>query len=270
MFTKIQFFSIVASSYLLILIHMGSLIYNKLAELYPLWRSALLNNDEKAQQKQGEFLKTALPKTDIKTIIDLGGGVGTHSIPLSQAGYKVSIFDASKEALKLVNQKTKLIKTYHSKFEKINLAENFDSAICMWSTINYLLTHKDRKHFITWIKNHTNKYIIIDQANFLIYPKIFSAQYESSDSTTKLKITRDWEIKKQTRKTNYLYEITGKDGKLKIIKDKEIQYFMTLDEIIKLIGKGWATKYILGDYDVKTKFNFQKSHRLITVFEKSK
>lgn len=245
-----------------------TLIYNELAELYPLWRGALLHGDEQTQKKQVKFLETILSQADAKTLIDLGGGIGTHSIPLSQQGYKVSAFDSSSKALTLMNKKEKSIKTIKGFFEKIALTQNFDASICMWSTINYLLKPKDRKHFVDWITAHTNRLIIIDQPNLFAYPKKFNKEYEVADEQRRLKISRNWEIKNQIRKTNYIYQITDKTGKTKNVKDVEIQYFMTLAETSNLIGKGWAIKYLLGDYDINKAFDSKKSSRLITVFEK--
>src|SRR3989344_1875831 len=245
-----------------------TLIYNELAELYPLWRDALLHGDKEAQKKQVKFLETILSEADVKTVIDLDGGIGTHSIPLAKNGYKLSIFDASNQALNLVSKREKIIKTIHGRFEKISLSQNFDASICMWSTINYLLELKDRKHFIDWITAHTNRLIIIDQPNILVYPKKFSKEYKAMDGKRKLKVIRNWQIRSQIRKTQYIYHITHKIGKSKSFKDAEIQYFMTLSETTNLIGKGYSAKYVLGDYDINKPFDPASSSRLITVFEK--
>ncbi len=245
-----------------------TLVYNELVRLYPLWRDALLHGDKLAQEKQVKFLKTILTEVGVNTVIDLGGGIGTHSIPLAKDGYKVTIFDASDEALSLVREKEKMVQTIHGQFETIALDEKFDASICMWSTINYLLRPSDRRHFANWITAHTNRLVVIDQPNILSYPATFSKEYEVADEQTKLKIVRNWRIKNQVRKTDYTYQITDKAGKSEIVKDNEIQYFMTLTETKDLMGKDWSTKYVLGEYDRDKAFDPAGSSRLITVFEK--
>jgi hypothetical protein len=246
-----------------------TLVYDKLVELYPLWRDALLDGGERAKRQQVQFLERVLSEAEAKTLIDLGGGVGTHSVPLAQDGYEVTIFDASVRALIAASQKEKSIRTSLGRFENINLEQRFDASICMWSTINYLMDPAERQHFADWITSHTNKLIVVDQPNVLAYPKTFNREYEAEDESRKLKIHREWEIKDQIRKTSYVYQLTGQDGEVQEIKDAEMQYFMTLDETQKLFNKGWNTKHVLGDYDTNKPFVPDSSSRLITVFEKT-
>lgn len=248
-----------------------NLIYTNHVEFYSLWRKALFQDVPTTPLQQIELLKQILAlknkEKNINKIIDLGGGIGTHALPLSAIGYDVTVLDISKKALELLNKKAPHLSTIESDFSQITVQENFDAAICMWSTINYLCNKTSQKHFFKWLTSHAKHLIVIDQANFLKYPKTYSANYQATDTNGKINIERHWQLENQIRKTNYTYHITNLKGEIQTLHDTEEQYFFTLQEIQKWIGKEWKLCHLLGEYRLDAPFN-KNSNRLITIFEK--
>jgi ubiquinone/menaquinone biosynthesis C-methylase UbiE len=244
-----------------------NLIYTQYAHLYSLWRKALFDGDEQPILQQTELLQTLLGATTCQTVIDLGGGIGTHAIPLFEQGYQVTVLDISPKALQLLKEQVPALPTIQGDFSQIQVNHSFDAAICFWSTINYLLTPEAQKHFFRWLTTHVRKCVIIDQANFLRYPKTYSAQYQAEDASGRINVQRHWEIEKQFRKTHYTYHFTDLQGNIQVIEDSEEQYFFTLQEMQELMGKAWQLKHVLGEYSLDAPFVESQSKRLITIFE---
>jgi len=247
--------------------------YEDLADIYPLWRSMLLKekHDNEHAKKEINFLLSLLKKQkSIKSVIDLGGGIGIHSIPLSKQDYDVTLFDQSIKALDIAQKKYPNLKTIEGGFETINLSQKFDATICMWSTINYLTSEKSRRAFYKWIKEHTRQIVIFDQANFYKYSSRVHKVYQGEDQKNRLKITRDWVLSKNNiRKTRYAYEIINKTtGIKKYISDGEVQQFLTIQQLEKYMGNGWKLDQVFGDYDNK-KYSKKISERIITIFTRS-
>lgn len=248
-----------------------NLIYTDRVDLYSLWRKALFQDTPNIPLQQIKLLTQLLSPTfnqkPINKIIDLGGGIGTHALPLSAIGYDITVLDISKKALELLNKKAPNLPTIEADFSQIKVQEIFDAAICMWSTINYLHTEDVQKHFFGWLIKHTKNLIIIDQANFLTYQKDHLSHYQASDKNGKIEIERCWTFENQIRKTNYTYYFTNLKGETQTLHDTEEQYFFTLEEMEKRIGKRWKLRTVLGNYQINSTFE-ENSTRLITVFEK--
>ncbi|MBI4448910.1 class I SAM-dependent methyltransferase [Candidatus Woesearchaeota archaeon] len=244
-------------------------IYNALAGIYPLWRDALL---EGAETNQVEFLTNTFRSsfTKIRSVIDLGCGVGTHAGPLAQQGFDVTGYDKSPEALRIASRTYPSLRAIRGSFEKINLEETFDASICMWSTINYILNKADLHHFMGWLSNHVHHIIVIDQPNFHKYPSSFQKTYRAENDTNLITIKREWTLDQSLlRKTSYEYDLLNKNtGIRKKIYDSETQQFFQMNTLTEIMGNRWELVYALGDYSLSTPFDAISSKRMITVYKK--
>ena len=85
-----------------------------------------------------DFVKANSPKNS--RILDVGAGTGRMSIPLSKLGYQVTAVDASKEMLKVLNEKDTdhKIKTCKSKLQDLSLDKNYDTVLCVFSVFCYI------------------------------------------------------------------------------------------------------------------------------------
>ena len=80
-----------------------------------------------------------------KTVLDLACGTGTPSIILAKKGYKVKGLDNSKKMLKVLKERSKGcdITTLYGDMRKFKLPFPVDSTICLFDSLNYLLTEKE-------------------------------------------------------------------------------------------------------------------------------
>lgn len=245
-------------------------IYENLADLFSLWREITLGKigHEEAETR---FIKDIFNKCPgkIKTVIDLGGGVGLHARLLLKAGYEVTLFDQSSKALSIARKNYPKLKIIRGSFETINIKENYDAAICMWSTLSYIFSEKGRVHFYNWQKQHIKKLVILDEANFYRYGRKFHKIYSGENERYKLKVTRDWELTKTyLKKTKFVYEIFDKKtGKIKVVKDAENEQYVAVEDLKKYFGPLWNPE-LYGDYDLNMPFKKKESSRIIPVFSK--
>lgn len=249
---------------------MNTKIYEELSDLFPLWRETTLGKKGHEKRETDFVIEVfkAYP-SEIKTVIDLGGGVGLHSNLLSNFGYDVTLFDQSEKALKIGKENNPNLKTVQGSFEEISIEKSFDASICMWSTLSYIYTEEGRKNFYEWQKEHAGKVIILDEANFYRYPETFHKEYEGENDKYKMKVFRDWKLNGTIKETDFVYKLTDKKtGKTETIKDAEKEEYVPIEKIQEYLGSDWRLQYILGDYDLNTAFNKENSSRIIAVFFK--
>ncbi len=246
-------------------------IYNELARHFPLWREACL--EEKGRDlKETLFIKQVFKAAggNIRSVVDLGGGVGTHSKGLVEAGYDVTLFDQSRIAIAIAQRGTPRLATVQGCFESIYLDTGFDAAVCMWSTLAYVHGEKGRKHFYQWLRDHAKDVIILDQANFHAYPRVFHKVYEAENEGYAIKVTRDWVLDAHgCKRTKFVYELFNKrTGAREVIDDEETQKYIPIERLACYLGRGWDLAHLVGDYDLAERYERERSSRMIAVFTK--
>jgi len=238
--------------------------------LFPLWRETTIG-EKKREVVETNFILEVFRKYPgrIKTVIDLGGGVGLHSRVLLKAGYDVTLFDRSVHALAIAKKNFPKLNIIRGSFENIRINKKYDAAICMWSTLSYIYSEKARRHFYNWQKAHVRKAIILDEANFYRYPKKFHKIYQGKSTTHELKVIRDWVMTKlYLKKTKFVYEILDRNsGRDRTIKDAENKQYVPLKKLQKYLGSTWNLKKVYGDYE-QNKFYNRSSSRIIPIFYK--
>jgi HAD superfamily hydrolase (TIGR01509 family) len=244
-------------------------IYEGLAGMFGLWRQTTLER-KNHEQREAKFIIKILKKygKNIKTVIDLGGGIGLHANLLKKAGYYVTLFDQSEKALAIAKKNYPGLKIVKGSFENIKIKGEYDAAICMWSTLSYVISGEGRKNFYNWQNSHIKKLIILDEANFYKYPKKFGKLYFSENKDFSMKVVRDWVIAaSNTRKTQFTYEIYNKkNGEVKIVDDAEVQQYLPITKQKRYLGATWILNNIYGDYNLKNFYNKKKSPRILSVF----
>jgi 2-polyprenyl-3-methyl-5-hydroxy-6-metoxy-1,4-benzoquinol methylase len=100
-------------------------------------------------EKQGEVQRDVLPtvemiadlfqKENVKTVLDLGCGMGRHSIYLAKRGFSVTATDISPKGIEVTTQKAKreglTIKTVCHDFRNIPFEnDSFDAVLCVWTS----------------------------------------------------------------------------------------------------------------------------------------
>jgi len=110
---------------------------------------------DKNYETECDMLEAAFTRytnAPIKTILDVGCGTGNHAIPLAQRGYSVTGVDRSPAMLENARQKllkgTPPLKDNQIKFlegdaRELDLNQNFDAVIMMFSVLGLQTTNAD-------------------------------------------------------------------------------------------------------------------------------
>jgi Methyltransferase domain len=244
-------------------------IHTDLAEFYCLWRDACLGKWSSEIEEVKFLLELFAGSQKVKSIVDLGGGVGLHTIPLSGHGFDVTLFDNSEFALAIAKRHVPGLQVVNSSFENIDLQQTFDAAICMFSSINYLLDEPERQHFFHWLRRHVGNLVVIDQINARRLPRVYSDSCRSEDKHFRLNILREWHFEEDVMHTSFIYEFVDKESEAtKIVNDEQKQKFLTEQELINYMGKQWRMVALLGEFDPHMSFDADKSPRMISIFKR--
>ncbi len=97
-------------------------------------------------------------------IIDYGAGTGRLSIPLTELGFNVTAVEPSASMIKKLLEKSEAlsIQTVNAKMEDVDIHEEFDLALCVFTVLLYLLDEN------TLHKSFTAVYNSLKQDAFLI------------------------------------------------------------------------------------------------------
>jgi SAM-dependent methyltransferase len=90
--------------------------------------------------------------TQVRTILDMGCGTGSHAIPLAKRGYKVMGVDRSAGMLSHAREKTKNTFSTQSPntptfiegdVRNVDIGQRFDAVLMMFAVLGYQLTNED-------------------------------------------------------------------------------------------------------------------------------
>jgi len=95
-------------------------------------------------------------KKSPKTILDLACGTGTPSLLLAKRGYRIVGLDSSKEMLRVMKEKLREYNPLliHGDMRSFKLPYPVDSTICLFDSLNYLLTEKELINTFTSVYNN--------------------------------------------------------------------------------------------------------------------
>jgi len=108
-----------------------------------------------------DIIKKFSGKVMPRTILDSGCGTGGHALLLAKRNYIVEGIDASKEMIEIAKEKAARssvnINFRVMSMQDLGFKKKFDSAICMFSAIDYLLTIDDLQKFLGGVRRHLKK-----------------------------------------------------------------------------------------------------------------
>lgn len=107
-------------------------------------------------QKEAEFIKWAVKtykNSSGNELLDVACGTGRHAYFLKN-DFKIIGFDISEEMLKIAREKLPDIRFINGDMKKMNLEQQFDVLICMFSAINYNTTLDELKITLNNFYNH--------------------------------------------------------------------------------------------------------------------
>lgn len=130
----------------------------KLAEVYDLIYK------DKDYKTECDFLETIFKKysqLEVKDILDIACGTGKHSIEMARRGYNLTGNDISYEMIKHAKEKAfsagTNINFTNSPMEMFVSNQQYDSVICMFSSIDYLTEDTQLEKLFSGVARHLRK-----------------------------------------------------------------------------------------------------------------
>ena len=137
------------------------------------WNNLWLTKEKNNWIDADPFVKKAIPifiNKKYKKILDVGCGVGRHSLLLDQYGFQVTALDGSQNALDSINNKNTKIKTVKANHIDIPFEDNTFDAVLTFQSIH----HGDK----TSIKQSVNEVHRILKPNGTFFGTILSKKHE--------------------------------------------------------------------------------------------
>ncbi len=103
--------------------------------------------NEELTNKELDLIKSLVGES--ASILDVGSGSGRHSIPLTQAGYKVVGVEPLQNMIALMRAKDAKVPVINNYFMDAEIKETYDLVICFWNTIGQIAqTEEEAETFL--------------------------------------------------------------------------------------------------------------------------
>lgn len=123
----------------------GSSTYGRFAEYYDFIYHDLVDYEGDVRFLEATFRKWMAKRP--RTILDLGCGTGNHDLPLARHGHHVTGLDLSPTQLAMARRKARAagvsIRFVRGDMRSFEMGQTFDTAVCMFGAIGYLLPTRD-------------------------------------------------------------------------------------------------------------------------------
>jgi len=179
---------------------------------------------DKNYKKECIFIRklfSKFSKNDIKTILDIGCGTGTHAIFLAKKGYEITGIDISNDMLKKAKEKinNSKIKFFRKDMRNFSFNKKFDACICMFDVINYMTNNTDLKKTFMNIGKHLKigSLLIFDSWNGLAVLRLLPSKRKRMVKKNGLKI-----VKTVTPKLDAFNHICEVIFKFKVFKNEKL------------------------------------------------
>jgi cyclopropane fatty-acyl-phospholipid synthase-like methyltransferase len=134
-------------------------VYEKFADYYDLIYIGIVDYEKECDILRSIFEKFCIKKP--KTLLDIGCGTGSHTIPFAKLGHNIAGIDISPSMIEKAKEKAEKkgvnAKFYVQDMRNLDLETRFDCAFCMFGAFGYLLTDEDLAHFLSGLSRHLNK-----------------------------------------------------------------------------------------------------------------
>lgn len=245
----------------------NKLLYNELSKYY---MYAIGNDTIQEVDFINNIYEQFLNKKD-GSVLDCCCGVGRHAYLLGNKGFKVTGIDISESQ---INNAKKIHKNKNVEYRVCDVRnidlnkKDFDMAICMWTTYNYLSMEKDLWKFLNAVYMHLREdgLLVLDSKNIpkLDKRRVYTRETKDGDLDVSLLINKY--VVGNIQNSQYLYFINnGKESSF--YYDDEFVRFYHLKEIEKIAKGKFEVVKVYGDFNQET-YKKKKSNRFIVVMKK--
>ncbi|MFC2066195.1 class I SAM-dependent DNA methyltransferase [Chloroflexota bacterium] len=117
--------------------------------------------EDKDYQGECNFVRSICQRyteNEVKSILDLGCGTGTHALCFADMGYVVTGVDFSEEMLKIAGKKAanykQSIQFSQQDIRHLEIPQKFDTAIAMFAVVSYLTANQDLEDALMSVHRH--------------------------------------------------------------------------------------------------------------------
>lgn len=245
---------------------MAKALYNQLAQYYELLANRNFHSE-------ANFISAVIKRHDknSNSILDLGCGVGSHLKFLSKLNYGLVGLDISVNMLGEAFKNAPNATYINGDFRNFDLKDKTDSAICMGTSFNYLLTNDEFIEFRNSIYRNINGILMLDTRNFENknnLREITNSHLIYENDQVKFNSTRSIYFKNGYRYMNFYHKLFHKEtGKTEEFSDEAIGKLFTLDSMNSLLKERFKMIGAYGDYNSNNIYS-KTSSRLIAVYRK--
>jgi len=194
-------------------------------------------------KKWAQYIDEIIKSQNISNarILDISCGTGTLLIFLYKKGYKVSGSDISKNMINTAISKIRNlgydINFFQTDMRKLSLKKKFNVIVCLYDSINYILTCKE---FINTLNNvyfslSDNGIFIFDVCTEYNSIKNFYDYYDSGETADFFYQRHSFFIKEDMLQINTFRILSKKNNKMYLENHKQRIY--TTDELNSIISK---------------------------------
>lgn len=204
------------------------LLYNELSSLY----IDAIANDTRLEVK---FLEKIFNGSHVNKVLDCCCGVGRHTEMLGNMGFHVTGIDVSESQIEIANKnyKNKNVEYFVRDARNFLLpAEDYDAAICMWTTYNYFSQKEDLLSVMKSLYDHLadKGILILDSKNIpsLAPQRLYHRSKTKENCDIFLLVYK--RIIGAIQNSQYFYFI-HENGKKSFYIDEEFVRFYSLNEL---------------------------------------
>jgi len=242
----------------------SKLLYNQLA---PIFDMAVGRDNEREAGFVQQALNLYVPGK--RRVLDIGCGVGRHAEHLGHS-FDITGIDVSPEMIRVARLSHQKCQFTQMDMRDIRLESSFDSAICMWTTFNYLSTPADVNAFVSGVHKHLNPggILIIDIKNYDHEPG-YTRIHEVNTPNYNIKLSVHKHLVENLSEGVYIYEIRDvRESTDYFAIDQELNMTYKLEDVVRLTGASFQLIEAFGDYDMNEKFVPARSERIIMILRK--
>lgn len=254
-------------------------IYNKFGRYYDLIYDSFYDYEKECDNLEDLFSKFL--KEHPENILDVGCGTGSHAMELARRDYHVTGIDISSVMIKEAKKKAKEA-NLDCKFLVMDMREldidfEFDSAICMFGSFDYLTTKRDLGKFLRRLGKilSEDSIFVFEFWNFNAAQPEFKTWLKVKDENMNLIRLAESKLNKRTRinTLNMEFFIFGEDEKVDSFSEVHKLRCYTASEIKSLLSDYGFKIIATYNKDMKTnalKGGPLKTFNLVAVANKSK
>ena len=225
--------------------------------------------EDKNYKQECNFVKHIFEiygEKEVKSILDIGCGTGSHALPLADMGYAVTGVDFSENMLDIAQKKVadqkKSIAFVQQDIRHLKLPQKFDAAVAMFAVMGYQITNQDFEESLTSVRRH------LDTGGLFVFDVWFGPAVLTQKPSDRVKIVEYGDKKiiryahpvldivNHTVEVNYTVLEISRDKVLTETEESHLMRFFFYQELVYFLEKnGFEVLNICPFMDLDGKLN---------------